>query len=483
MHITDTTTDKPQTKTQAKTQTKADMQSLSNKKWVMDSAWITGLIGAVSIILCAKWYQAANYLSEGVSIFGAQLTTNRIDSILFAIGFVTLTMLISEVVRLRLFYKSANISVHPFITAKQYGKFSVECMINFIAHIALLSLVMQFFFLANEYGFKNNNAYYQPWFRLLDIAFSIYLWCGLPYVFITRGLKYSPDDDKRDYGIFFSGLVTKLLQRMLLRDKTHVLFTPNDKKNTLSLLVKLFFLPLMTVFLCDQFPHLVNNMGYLSGGFWANLVSDTYSHTAFNNDLFNISISFIFSIDVGLAWCGYLIASRWVENQTFSAEPTLLGWIVCIICYPPLQNNLGYYFNAPGERDIIGLFGNQVIVTVLMVLTIISFFVYMLATVFFGARFSNLTNRGIIRTGPFALVRHPAYAAKNLAWWLVMFPAILYNASHAGWSLAITQILGLMLITWVYYMRAITEEKHLSQDPYYLAYCQQVKYRFIPRLF
>jgi len=475
MHTPKTTTDSDVTT--------PDLHALSNTKWVMDSAWITGLIGAVSIILCAKWYQVANYLNEGVAILGMQITTERVDSILFAIGCVTFIMLTSEFFRLRYFYKSIRLSVHPLIQSRQYKSFIVECGINYIAHIALLSLIMQFFFLANEYGFKNNNAYYQPWFRLLDIAFSVYLWCGLPYVLVTRGLKHSEDDDKRDYGIFFSGLITKSLKHLFSRDKADLLFSSNDKKNTLSLLVKLFFLPLMTVFLCDQFPHLVNNMGYLSGGFWANLVSDTYSHTAFNNDLFNISISFIFSIDVGLAWCGYLIASRWIENQTFSAEPTLLGWIVCIICYPPLQNNLGYYFNAPGERDIIGLFSNQTIVTVLMIFTIISFFIYMLATVFFGARFSNLTNRGIIRTGPFAIVRHPAYAAKNLAWWLVMFPAILYNASHAGWSLAITQILGLMLITWVYYMRAITEEKHLSQDPYYLAYCKQVEYRFIPKLF
>ena len=111
-----------------------------------------------------------------------------------------------------------------------------------------------------------------------------------------------------------------------------------------------------------------------------------------------------------------------------------------------------------------------------------SYIVYMSATLWFGVRFSNLTNRGIIRKGPFAYIRHPAYASKNFAWWCVMFPAIIYNAQHTGMGLAGMQIVGLILMTYTYYLRAITEERHLSADPVYLEYCKQVPYRFIPKI-
>lgn len=457
---------------------------IEQKNWVMDRAWISGLVGAVMIILCGLWYKSGDALINGVSVFGLKLTDNQTDSILLALAVVTLSMLSVEIIRLRKFYGHLEVSKHPALTRGDYRSFICDCVVNYLGHLGLLFFAMQFFYLANEYGYRVQAKYYEPWFRLLDIAFYCYLWAGLPYALVTRGFKYSKTADKRDYGIFFYRLVSQPVRRYVLRLDTQKasLYNDYDKKNARSLLVKLFFTPLMTVFFCDQFPHLVNNLGYLGGGFIENIFSDSYALSSFNNDLFNISLALIFSIDVGLAWCGYVVSTRWVGNQTVSAEPTVLGWIVCIVCYPPLQTNIGFYFTHPGERDIISLFSNQYLVTFLMICTIMSFFVYMLATLFFGTRFSNLTNRGIIRTGPFSIVRHPAYAAKNFAWWCVMFPAILYNATHAGWHLAVTQILGLVLITWIYYMRAITEERHLSLDPYYRAYCQKVKYRFIPRL-
>jgi protein-S-isoprenylcysteine O-methyltransferase Ste14 len=252
-----------------------------------------------------------------------------------------------------------------------------------------------------------------------------------------------------------------------------------DRKVARALLVKLFFTPLMTVFFIDQFPHLVNNIGYVLTGIPEAIANGVYSLSTFNNDYFNIAIALIFSIDVALAWCGYMVASRWVDNQTTSAEPTMLGWVVTLICYPPFQMVLGLYYAAPNERDFM-FFSNQGLVTVFTTMMLLSYFVYMAATLWFGVRFSNLTNRGIIRKGPFAIIRHPAYASKNFAWWCVMFPTVVYNATYTGMHVAGLQIVGLILMTWVYYMRAITEERHLSADPAYREYCKQVKYRFIP---
>lgn len=456
-----------------------------NQEWVTDKAWISGLAGALTVIGLAAWYNVNQFLSKGVSLFGIKITDNRIDSILLALGIITAVMLSIELVRIYRWDSRFRFKVSPKLRSGNYSSFVIECVINYIFYVMLLWLVVKFFHTAGEYGYVKQNQYYQPWFRFLEIVWIGYLWCGLPYVLVTRALKNNDEADKMDYGFYFQRVLAYPFSFINLEGKSRQspYFSETDKKITRGLLVKLFFTPLMTVFFIGQFPHLVSNIGYLADGLPNAIASGTYSHKTFNNDFFNISISFIFSIDVALAWVGYVISSRWVDNQTSSAEPTMLGWVVCLVCYPHFQYMLSIYYGAPGERDAISLFENQAIVTLCMAFMVASYFVYMAATVWFGTRFSNLTNRGIIRKGPFAFIRHPAYASKNFAWWCIMFPAVLYNATHSGIEIAIGQTLGLMLMTYVYYLRAMTEEKHLSADPCYQEYCKQVKYRFIPKVF
>ena len=36
---------------------------------------------------------------------------------------------------------------------------------------------------------------------------------------------------------------------------------------------------------------------------------------------------------------------------------------------------------------------------------------------------------------------------------------------------------------YIYYLRAITEERHLIKDPEYQEYAKKVKHRFIPKIF
>lgn len=455
-------------------------------KWVTDYAWISGLAGALTVVALAAWYNAGHILSKGISVAGWQITHTRLDSILFALGVITFVMLTIELVRIYLWDDRFKFTIAPKIKQGHYFSFLIESVINYLFYLALLSLVLWFYHSAGEYGYIRNNAYYQSWFRFLDIVWNGYLWVGLPYVLITRAIKHSAEADARDYGYYFQRVVAYPFSFINLGDKQKQ-NTPHlsdiDKKITRGLLVKLFFTPLMTVFFVDQFPHLVGNIGYIFDGLPKALSSGSFTHRSLNNDFFNISISFIFSIDVALAWVGYVISSRWVDNQTSSAEPTMLGWVVCLACYPPFQFVLGLYYGAPGERDSINLYDNQTLVTIFMTMMLASYFVYMSATLWFGTRFSNLTNRGIIRRGPFAYIRHPAYASKNFAWWCIMFPAVIYNATHSGVELAIIQIIGLVLLTYVYYCRAITEERHLSADPCYREYCEQVKYRFIPKVF
>ncbi len=447
--------------------------------WVTDRAWISGLAGALAVVACAAWYNITNALFNGVWIGGYQLTDDRTDSLLAALFLVTGTMIFVEMARLWLRAGRDFIQLAPALKRGRYMTFLADAVISYIKYLCVFWLVIQFFWWANEYGYQRGAAYYRGWFRFMEIAWTGYLWLGLPYILFTRAFKHDAEADSQDFAELFSRIVVYLSSWVPGCKSWRRDFSESDKKATRALLVKLFFAPLMTVFFVDQFPHLVNNVGYIFNGIPAALADGSYTHSRFNTDFFNIAIALIFSIDVALAWCGYIISSRWVDNHTRSAEPTLLGWVVCICCYPPFQMFLGLYFSAPGEREILN-FTEQWLVTIFTGLMVLSYFVYMSATLWFGVRFSNLTNRGIIRTGPFSVIRHPAYASKNFAWWCVMFPAVIYNASHTGLHMAVLQILGLLLMTWFYYMRAMTEERHLSADPQYLDYCTQVKYRFIP---
>ena len=176
----------------------------------------------------------------------------------------------------------------------------------------------------------------------------------------------------------------------------------------------------MTVFFYDNFTHLLNNSDYLTSNALPRLMSGEYEYAKLATDLGNILTNIIFTLDVGLAWCGYVISSRWLDNNTVSAEPSVFGWMVCLISYPPFRVIGGWLLTGPGE-SLYTQIPNQPAVAFFGSLMMATYFLYMLPTIWFGLRFSNLTHRGIIRTGPYAFVRHPAYAAKNLAWWCVGF--------------------------------------------------------------
>jgi len=93
------------------------------------------------------------------------------------------------------------------------------------------------------------------------------------------------------------------------------------------------------------------------------------------------------------------------------------------------------------------------------------------ASVALGFKASNLTNRGIVASGPYRFVRHPAYVAKVLIW---LIQGIFFAQYTAG------ILLGFMII---YYLRAWTEERHLSRDPDYLAYKKKVRWMLVPGIF
>src|SRR5262249_16502446 len=63
--------------------------------------------------------------------------------------------------------------------------------------------------------------------------------------------------------------------------------------------------------------------------------------------------------------------------------------------------------------------------------------------------------------------KHPAYVTKNISWWLTALPFVAVDGNVAN---AVKRCLMLLFVNFIYFMRAKTEERHLSRDPTYVKY-------------
>jgi protein-S-isoprenylcysteine O-methyltransferase Ste14 len=305
---------------------------------------------------------------------------------------------------------------------------------------ASLGLVGVFYWLAPEY----HDAFYGPFYGLLAIVMPIWLLLALPYFYFVDRHMRDPHD-----GYWHLGRAAML--RFEDVDRGTII------QHLLGWLVKGFFLPLMFVYFCNGLDNL--------------LALDIRTLMSFPH-WYEFLYGLVFLVDVGLASMGYLLALRVMDTHLRSAEPTLLGWLVAVICYEPFVALVSLHYLAYSGGLVWGdwLAGSPVLY-VLWGTTILGLvIIYGWSTVMFGGRFSNLTHRGIITSGPYRWTRHPAYLAKNLSWWMISVPFI----SQGSPGEAVRSCLLLLALNGVYWLRAKTEERHLSRDPVYRQYSRYI---------
>ena len=224
-------------------------------------------------------------------------------------------------------------------------------------------------------------------------------------------------------------------------------------------IIKGFFLPLMFSFFCQS----------LSGLLQRDL-TELQTFAA----LYGFLYVFAFFFDLSIATIGYATTFRPLDTHMRSTEPTALGWVVCIICYAPVWSFITTnYLNYENDWEwgawlwdyplFYGIWGMAILLCLA---------VYVYATAQFGCRFSNLTHRGIITSGPYRWTKHPSYIFKNLSWWLVAIPFI---PGDGSFETAARNCLLLGCVSGIYFLRARTEERHLSRDPDYVAYALWVE--------
>lgn len=316
---------------------------------------------------------------------------------------------------------------------------------------------------------------YQEFQRFFVVAWQLWALLGLPYYLLVLPQRHGLRWDRRDPVVlllcilrrvyyFLSRSKPSYTQLSLLSWGHH-----HARIAWLGLLIKGFFLPLMLTFFIsnshDAYQALVQLLQSTADAILTKQYAPVYNH------LFTFTYHGLFLIDVALATIGYYFTSRVLGNGIISAESTGMGWLSCIACYQPWNTVTGWYLRWP-TQNIVGLPDGGAKYC-LMIAIILLIGIYVWATLAFGLRFSNLTYRGLIVTGPYRWCRHPAYISKNLSWWLEYLPSFTHFAS----------IFGMLGWTAIYTIRALTEERHLKQaTAKYQQYCKLVRYRFIPGL-
>lgn len=248
----------------------------------------------------------------------------------------------------------------------------------------------------------------------------------------------------------------------------------DDKLVLFTTLLKAFFGPMMTLSLMDfcfgawRNGHAIFESGALQLGLLA----------VFNRHGFWFLLQLILFVDVFVFTVGYLVELPRLGNQIRSVETTLVGWIAALACYPPF--NLVTVAILGSYKSEFPTFENPTVHLAMNAVGLVLMAIYAAASVALGMKASNLTHRGIVARGPYAVVRHPAYICKNAAWWIGSVPFV--AQAFQGSTFAGVQALG-SVVAWtaIYALRALTEEDHLRRvDGGYAAYAAKVRYRFIP---
>lgn len=241
-----------------------------------------------------------------------------------------------------------------------------------------------------------------------------------------------------------------------------------------ALILKAFFVPYLLVWFLNHsgqfYSHLLA---------WQNLAPHAPARVMFDGAIHGLVLHGALLVDTFFFLMGYLIELP--RTRIRSVDPYWLGWVVCLACYPPFNDATGAFLQWQ-SKDLANFVGTNAHLF-LNSCALLAMVIYAWASVALGLRASNLTYRSVVGWGPYRWVRHPAYAAKNLAWWIGALPTI-DVAFQTGVLAGIYALFAMAGWTLIYMARALTEERHLrAMAPVeYGGYCDQVRWRFIPGL-
>lgn len=281
---------------------------------------------------------------------------------------------------------------------------------------------------------------YKPARVLMDLALPSLILIALPYICLVNRIERGPKDECYAVG---NGLL----------NRSDPVDWPAIGEFFKGWFIKAFFFPLM-------FWELLASTAYFERSLFAEGDQAAY--------VYGITVASIYFMDVCIASAGYLATFRLFGWHIRSSNPHPGAWIFTLVCYYPFFGPV-YRALLDYKDDYVWsdwLADNPLLFIVWGGAIILLKICWIWSIAPFGLRFSNLTNRGIITDGAFSLTKHPSYISKNMFWWLIHIPFI----SQIGTVDSLTSCLQLVAINMIYFIRAKYEERHLSEEPRYVAY-------------
>jgi protein-S-isoprenylcysteine O-methyltransferase Ste14 len=219
-----------------------------------------------------------------------------------------------------------------------------------------------------------------------------------------------------------------------------------------SSFIKIFFYPLMFV-----------NAEQFLDRFETLRLPETWSAV----EIYRASSVLYLLIDVVFAASAYALSLKIIDNRVRSVNPYPAAWFVTLLCYDPFWGIAELFIVFEWHANWhVWLESWHALQFLWLTLILCCFIIYAWSTVEMGPRFSNLTYRGTVSTGPYRLMKHPAYVSKVVSYWLITVPFVPIQ----GWAFALQQCLMLSISCSIYYFRAKFEERHLLQFAEYKAY-------------
>lgn len=252
--------------------------------------------------------------------------------------------------------------------------------------------------------------------------------------------------------------VARVVWRVL---STRKLAWDHDERLSVMLsVVRAFFIPLMANATIGHAHQIGYRTALLANQQTSDATLDTY-YTV---------LAGMFLLDTAIFLLGYMIELPRLDNQVRSVDTSATGWLAALSCYSPFSavTMLVIAWEPTYELHMAPGPVRDAVMAAVLLLTALT----LTAVLALGLKASNLTHRGIVTHGPYAIVRHPIYGLKLLTWTFIALPSFSLHA-----------LAGIAAWTAIYAARAWTEERHLAKDPAYLEYAARVRWRFVPGLF
>lgn len=388
--------------------------------------WLTGYVGLLVFLVLFRMAQSTPWLS-----------TARGFLAVCAIVFITMA-----IIELFLHRVHRQPDVGPLVFRRDRVRLHLDVLGQKLAGLICSAAVAQAIY-------TNVPIYNEVWFeQVFEVArpaVVIFLAIVTFYTVLLHFWMENPSDGLSNFGLFVLSLGAS-------GDRQQV------KSYLLGLLIKVFFLPLMIGFGLHD---------------WSHLTSTPIGQEGFRS-VFEFLYQFFLLIDVSFAVIGYSCCFRLLNAHLRWPELTVGGWVVCLICYAPFWQLINRNYISYSDEIVWGtlLTQNSASYVVWGSIILLLMGVYALSTIAFGCRFSNLTYRGVVTHGPYALFRHPAYTCKNMAYWLIELPMFATTPTTA-----VANCVGLLAVNAIYFARARYEEKCCSKHPDYVAYMDTPLFR------